>query len=1272
MAFFYTFVTYYPQMMNTMKKLYFDFLSQRKRVLSFLKTLLLLISVSSFSQTTLINPNADGGFENGNTVASNGWTAVNATTDSWNVGNVPVSSLGVNCAFISSNGGTSWQYSQTSSVVHLFKQVAIPTNQPKITLSFRWKAGGEGTGTNDWDNMKVFLVPASYNPTVGVPVPPSYQVGTLYKLSPTNWNTANISLAIVPGASYKLVFSWKSDILDVVNPPAAIDQVSMISNPPGNFTSITSGNWNSPATWDANAVPTSSDNAIISAADIVTLNVNNLVINDLTVNGTLNYAAAAATFAVKGNLLVNTGGNLNAFAAAVGKSLVVSRDFTNNGNIDLSKGTAVTNILTFDGIIPQTVGGSGTFTNNVIRNLTFNNSSTGTITWNFNDIRVGGNLNFTKGRVALGTNTLTLGTGIAAGTGNNAIGALVYTSGGFVSGTFSRWWANATAGTALTSGNLPIAVLGRYPFVSNSGSNRAAYVQRATPTAGGQIACKYVDAATVSASSISDAGYAVDSRYDGNWTFSTPGTVPTSATYNVALIGQNAYLASNGNSRITRATTSVEGTQLTGTNLPVAQRTGLTLSQLIQEPLYIGLGFADTPNSSTASGNWNDVSIWSKGNVPACNEVVSIAPGHSVTINSAANVCKSLNISLGSTLAVSSGDLVVGCTDNNNTLNVLGTLNVTGGTLNVNGNISTSYGSVFSQSGGNINVDGNSGVTATSVANGTRIINIVPEDSESLNWTGGTLTIVDPHLSTTANDVLRLDGAFEGSVNVTANHTIRFGNGTSTQAGGNATNGFRVNCWATITGLPLGNVIVEGPSGTNRYLTSTYQLPIYGNLTINDGAEARVSTIYLNGNANINSGGTLTSTTGFFFVNARFIDESTVSFNPSLNPQQITNNGTIRNLAVAPTANFSNVVVNNASATGLTLNSPLSLSGTLTLNEGKINTSNTNLLTIGTATTGGDVAGGSATAYVNGPLSRTFPASRTAVGTYSGVTIYPLGKNGNYLPIHIDASTSAGPIQMKAEVYDTNSGTFPANIAALSNNRWETSFVSGNENFLNANVRITDTGIVSNSKMLKSPTATGQYAIFSPVSTVASGTLTTYAPIAASDFTGFFSHGQVICTGTVTAPTGSPLQDFFTNQTLANFTVSGTDIIWYDAETGGNMLPQSTLIVSGVTYYASQTINGCESILRLAVTAGEDLGTEDFENTFFKYYPNPVENILNMDSSSEVIQAVEIYNLLGQKILDKTLDSMQAQIDLSSLSKGTYILKIQIGDFVKSLKILKK
>ena len=69
------------------------------------------------------------------------------------------------------------------------------------------------------------------------------------------------------------------------------------------------------------------------------------------------------------------------------------------------------------------------------------------------------------------------------------------------------------------------------------------------------------------------------------------------------------------------------------------------------------------------------------------------------------------------------------------------------------------------------------------------------------------------------------------------------------------------------------------------------------------------------------------------------------------------------------------------------------------------------------------------------------------------------------------------------------------------------------------------------------------------------------------------------------APTGNAVQSFCnsSNPTLADIVVTGTGIKWYDVATGGLSLDPTTILTDG-TYYASQTVNGCESILRLAVT----------------------------------------------------------------------------------------
>ena len=70
------------------------------------------------------------------------------------------------------------------------------------------------------------------------------------------------------------------------------------------------------------------------------------------------------------------------------------------------------------------------------------------------------------------------------------------------------------------------------------------------------------------------------------------------------------------------------------------------------------------------------------------------------------------------------------------------------------------------------------------------------------------------------------------------------------------------------------------------------------------------------------------------------------------------------------------------------------------------------------------------------------------------------------------------------------------------------------------------------------------------------------------------------------APTGSTSQSFCSSSTprISNISVTGTGIIWYNAASGGSVLSSTTLLVTGTTYYASQTLNGCESQDRLAVT----------------------------------------------------------------------------------------
>lgn len=83
------------------------------------------------------------------------------------------------------------------------------------------------------------------------------------------------------------------------------------------------------------------------------------------------------------------------------------------------------------------------------------------------------------------------------------------------------------------------------------------------------------------------------------------------------------------------------------------------------------------------------------------------------------------------------------------------------------------------------------------------------------------------------------------------------------------------------------------------------------------------------------------------------------------------------------------------------------------------------------------------------------------------------------------------------------------------------------------------------------------------------------------------------------APTGNAEQTFDTPATVSQLMATGNDIMWYDAATGGMMLSGTDMLVDGATYYASQTMNSCESQERFAVTVTVNPPVVDYANLQF-------------------------------------------------------------------------
>ena len=82
------------------------------------------------------------------------------------------------------------------------------------------------------------------------------------------------------------------------------------------------------------------------------------------------------------------------------------------------------------------------------------------------------------------------------------------------------------------------------------------------------------------------------------------------------------------------------------------------------------------------------------------------------------------------------------------------------------------------------------------------------------------------------------------------------------------------------------------------------------------------------------------------------------------------------------------------------------------------------------------------------------------------------------------------------------------------------------------------------------------------------------------------------------------------------------------------------------------------------------LSSSDFNqnNLEVVLYPNPVNDVLNIDIAN-TIKSVEVYNLQGQKVLV----SNQSQINMSNLSAGIYMLRIEDeNNAVNTKRIIKK
>jgi gliding motility-associated-like protein len=124
--------------------------------------------------------------------------------------------------------------------------------------------------------------------------------------------------------------------------------------------------------------------------------------------------------------------------------------------------------------------------------------------------------------------------------------------------------------------------------------------------------------------------------------------------------------------------------------------------------------------------------------------------------------------------------------------------------------------------------------------------------------------------------------------------------------------------------------------------------------------------------------------------------------------------------------------------------------------------------------------------------------------------------------------------------------------------------------------------------------------------------------------------------GIPSMPSGDMAQLYciFNNPTMGFLVAAGQDLHWYDSNTSTTPLDLSTPLIDGMTYYAAQTVSGCESQVRLPVTVTLSdyvIPSSDFETLVCDDLNNGNEIVSLMDYEQYIVASPAIYTFTYYK-----------------------------------------
>ncbi|MEM0540999.1 GEVED domain-containing protein [Flavobacterium sp. j3] len=113
-----------------------------------------------------------------------------------------------------------------------------------------------------------------------------------------------------------------------------------------------------------------------------------------------------------------------------------------------------------------------------------------------------------------------------------------------------------------------------------------------------------------------------------------------------------------------------------------------------------------------------------------------------------------------------------------------------------------------------------------------------------------------------------------------------------------------------------------------------------------------------------------------------------------------------------------------------------------------------------------------------------------------------------------------------------------------------------------------------------------------------------------------------------------------------------------------------------VTPCTNVTINGTPEVLAVGETEDytinivSNLSLDDFNQDQFSIYPNPSQNVVNIESKNNlIIESIKIVDLSGKIIIEK--NQYTNQVDIENLSNGMYIVEVASEGRIYKKKLIK-